>query len=334
MPTETDRLNLIQPVVDDDIQDTIVWLSDNFKTIDDNFDEIISDISAFLTSGRFYDSGKKFWNRIPDVGGFAGWTNIRSGVFAPIWIQQNTYNAGDKITANPDNGHYYECITGGTSGISQPVLSTVVDATTNDLNGERVWTPSYNHVLNDIVVATVGDKSYYYKCIIAGTTGVTEPSWDNVSGSTIIDGSVHWYTYKTVVWKEKGSSCEFIQFGLVGEQTGVNAPITAVDIIVSGTWQATPIAVAFGGTGATTAKGARTNLGATTKYAVLVGDGASLTLVVVHNLATTDVVVTVREAITPAGIVNPEVAIIDQNTITVTFLSAPTVNQYKVIVVG
>jgi hypothetical protein len=42
-----------------------------------------------------------------------------------------------------------------------------------------------------------------------------------------------------------------------GSYTG----ITGVGTLTAGTWNATPVAVAYGGTGATTAAGARTNLG-------------------------------------------------------------------------
>jgi hypothetical protein len=40
--------------------------------------------------------------------------------------------------------------------------------------------------------------------------------------------------------------------------------ITTLGTITSGTWQGTAVGLAYGGTGATTASGARTNLGATT----------------------------------------------------------------------
>lgn len=335
MPTNTERLNLTQPLVDDDIQKTIVRLADNFKIIDDNFDETITDIRNFLKTGTLYRSGKKFWNRNPSIGGYAGWTNIREGVFAPYWKKQTTYKVGDKVGKNPDNGHWYECIASGTSAINQPVFSTLTGATMLDLDGHVIWTASYVYSLDDIVVSTVGDKSFYYKCIKAGTSGTTEPKWVNVEGTTIVDGGVNWYVYKTVVWQEKGISCEFIPFGNVGDVSGSNpTDITAVGTITTGSWKATPITLTYGGTGATNAKDARANLGATTKFSANVGDGASTTLVVSHNLNTKDIVVSVRETITPSGVVNAEIAIIDSNTITVTFDAPPALNQYRVTVIG
>jgi hypothetical protein len=192
--------------------------------------------------------------------------------------------------------------------------------------------------LDDIVVATVGDQSYYYKCITEGSSGTTEPAWTNISGSTVVDGSVDWYAYKTVEWKEKGASCEFIKFGLVGDPalspTPDPTPATEVGVVTTGTWQATPIAVAYGGTGAVNAKSARANLGAVTKYATNIGDGASTTIVVVHNLGTKDVITSVAETILPAGVIDVDVAIIDNNTITLTFADAPTIGQYRVTIIG
>jgi len=73
------------------------------------------------------------------------------------------------------------------------------------------------------------------------------------------------------------------------------ASITTLGTIATGTWQGTAVGVAYGGTGATTAAGARTNLGATGKYAADLGAltaGAETTIT--HNLNTTDVIAAFR----------------------------------------
>jgi hypothetical protein len=218
----TQRLGLVKPQVSDDVQDTINWLAQNFQILDDNYDEIISDIGSFLTVGAVYEAGKKFWNRGAQLGGFVGWVNTRTGVYAPAWKPQTTYVAGDMVTAVNDNGHYFECVVGGTSCVNHPAFSTVAGGITYDLNGHTIWTPSYVYDVNDIVIAKSGDMTYHYKCIIAGTSGTTEPVWTNIEGTTIIDGSVHWYVYKTVQWKEKGASCNFTPFGDIGSSVKTN----------------------------------------------------------------------------------------------------------------
>lgn len=65
------------------------------------------------------------------------------------------------------------------------------------------------------------------------------------------------------------------------------ASITTVGTIGTGIWQGTAVGVAFGGTGATTAAAARTNLGATTKITgTITGNGSLTSFSFTHNLAT------------------------------------------------
>lgn len=333
MATNTQRLNLVQPSVDDDIQQTIISLSRNFDILDDNYDEIISSIETHLISGLVYDSGKKYWNRIPSVGGFAGWTNIRTGVFAPKWKKQTTYSVGDKVIANVNNGHYYECIVSGTSAVIEPSLPISSGGSVYDLYGYTIWQASYNYSLDDIVISTVGDKSYYYKCIVAGTSGTTEPSWRNTAGTTNTDGSCQWYAYKTVIWEEKGISCEFIPFGTVGGYAGANT-ISTVGTISTGEWKAKNVAVDHGGTGASNPKDARINLGAAGKYSETIGDGTKKSFTINHNLGTQDVVVVVRETGVQANFVPSTVKAPDVNSVIVEFATAPAAGQYRVIVMG
>lgn len=110
--------------------------------------------------------------------------------------------------------------------------------------------------------------------------------------------------------------------------------ITTVGTISTGTWQGTAVGVAYGGTGANNAVGARANLGATGKYASNIGDGSTTTFTITHNLNTMDITVLVRETASPYNQVITDMQIVDANSIKLLFATAPTSGQYRVIVTG
>ena len=72
----------------------------------------------------------------------------------------------------------------------------------------------------------------------------------------------------------------------------------------------------------------------TLKHAQDVGNGSATSFVVTHNFNTRDVTVTVREAGSPYELVYADVEFTSVNTITVSFATAPSNNQFRVIVVG
>lgn len=115
--------------------------------------------------------------------------------------------------------------------------------------------------------------------------------------------------------------------------------ITTLGTITTGTWNGSTIAVANGGTGATTAAGARTNLGATTKHTAaspeLISSSNSVTWVVTHNLGIRTVVIQVYTSDTYET-VEVDVARTDNNTVTLNWVSATTVaaGAYQVVIVG
>lgn len=109
------------------------------------------------------------------------------------------------------------------------------------------------------------------------------------------------------------------------------ASINTVGTITAGTWQGSPVAVAYGGTGATTPAAARTALGAVGKYSIV--NGGTTTDTITHNLATSDVVVSIRD--TSSGqFVEADVYVTDANTVTVMYASAPNASSLRITVIG
>jgi hypothetical protein len=115
--------------------------------------------------------------------------------------------------------------------------------------------------------------------------------------------------------------------------------IVTLGTVATGTWQGNAVAVAYGGTGATTAAGARSNLGATTKYAanntLLEPTSNVVNWAITHALNTEDVTVQMRELSSDA-LVEADVVITNSNTVTISWTSASNVSAdtYRVVVVG
>jgi len=112
------------------------------------------------------------------------------------------------------------------------------------------------------------------------------------------------------------------------------ASITTLGTIATGVWNGTDIAVADGGTGSSTAAGARTNLGATGKYAVTLGAltaGAEATIT--HNLNSTDVVASFKTVSDNYDILM-NWRTIDANSIGVTADVAFSASAVRAVVIG
>lgn len=110
--------------------------------------------------------------------------------------------------------------------------------------------------------------------------------------------------------------------------------LTTLGTVTTGTWQATPIGILYGGTGASTAAGARTALGTLGKYVTTIGDGAATTYTVTHSLATTNVGVEIFEVAT-GQTVYADVTRTTANAVVIDgFVTAPTTDALGVVVWG
>lgn len=122
--------------------------------------------------------------------------------------------------------------------------------------------------------------------------------------------------------------------------------ITTLGTITTGTWNGTTIAVANGGTGATTASDARTNLASTTsgttstpvlariaKQGCAADSAGVSTTTVTHNFGTTDVIVQVYEVSTGATVI-ADVSRTNGNTVSVVINGTVSLNDYTIVVTG
>lgn len=145
------------------------------------------------------------------------------------------------------------------------------------------------------------------------------------------------------VWlvRPDGSRC---LLGCAGEGGGATGPAGATGPVgatgASGASGASGIDGSIGGTGGTGAAGA---VGATgpagatgsgSKFAGLIGDGVSTTIVVAHGLGSRDVEVQIWEAATPYRQVVPTVEATTVNDVTLRFLLPPAPNEYRLVALG
>lgn len=120
--------------------------------------------------------------------------------------------------------------------------------------------------------------------------------------------------------------------------------ITTLGTIGTGTWQGSTIAIAYGGTGATSASSARVSLsaditGGTTNTPALARvasqtvTGAGTSFTITHNFGTRDVTVQVYDAAT-YDTVFVDVVRTSTAAVTVTFATSPGSSSYRVVVTG
>jgi hypothetical protein len=119
--------------------------------------------------------------------------------------------------------------------------------------------------------------------------------------------------------------------------TGSTLDVVALDgsiTVAADTITVGLVPVSKGGTNATDAANARSNLSVPGKYATSVGDNSSTSITVTHNLGTIDVIVQVHRVASPFDVVECDMQVTDTNTVTLLFATAPTTNQYRCVVHG
>jgi hypothetical protein len=255
-----------------------------------------------------------------------GNVNLGSGIAA---VDGVTINNGDRVlvraqTNAAQNGIY---VSNGTTLSRAADYDSVAEIKTGDF------------VFVD--QGTTYANSGFVQTEIVATVGTDNIAWTQFSGAgTFLAGD--------------GLTLDGNEFNVVGTADRITVAADAIDIastyvgqtsittvgtIATGTWEATDVAVAHGGTGASNAADARTNLGATTKYTAanpeLLSSGGGVTWLVEHNLGTRAVVVQVYELDT-FDEVEVDVERTNTDDVTLRWVSASTVAaaEYQVVIVG
>jgi hypothetical protein len=174
--------------------------------------------------------------------------------------------------------------------------------------------------------------------VTVGTTALTFTQFTGLGQITAGDGLTKTGNTLNVVGTADRITANGDSVDIASTYVGQNT-ITTLGTIATGVWNGTDIAVADGGTGSSTAAGAKTNLGFTTKYAenntLLQPASNVVTWVVTHGMASRDVNVQVYELSTYEQV---EVDVARTNTAAVTLTWVATANvaadAYRVVVVG
>lgn len=244
--------------------------------------------------------------------------------------------------------------TNATAGDSDAVVSTTTQgASSGAANGVYVvqagaWTRALDsNTWNELISAYVfveegtANKDSGWLCTIdsGGTLESDTVTWVQFSQAGTTNGA-NVGTGAIAVFKQKnGANLEFRTFD---DTTSVDVA-TANDIITFTVLPAgvdknnlggSALSVLNGGTGATTAAGAKTNLGFITKYSEDIGDGAAKVFVITHGLGTRDVIVQVRLNSGTYALVEPDIEMTSTTTVTLRFNAAPTNAQYRVVILG
>ena len=133
-----------------------------------------------------------------DMGGTTGgWVGYLVGTpnFQLREWTANVFNfAGERITepinAVPGTYKVYDVTTTGWSGNTAPVWPGSGSVTANS---QPAWAATTAYTVGK-TVRPISPNGEAYRCIVAGTSGGSEPVWSTTDGTTLTDGTVTWRT--------------------------------------------------------------------------------------------------------------------------------------------
>jgi len=184
--------------------------------------------------------------------------------------------------------------------------------------------------------------------ITVGSTGITWTQFSGAGSFEAGDGLSKTGTQVNVNVTANRTAITSDAIDISANYVGQSS-ITTLGTITSGTWNGTDVAVADGGTGASDAATARTNLGIKTTAGAVTTSASTLarvakqgcaasstgvsTTVVTHNFNTTDVNVQIYEVSTGATVIG-DVTRSNADALSVVLYGTISANDYTIVVVG
>ena len=270
--------------------------------------------------------------------------NLSTDLQAGDVIDGVTLVAGDRVlvknqSSASENGIYVAVASGAASRSSDANgTADTGELTSGTFTFVEAGTVNFD---SGFVISTDGT-------ITVGTTGITWTQFSGAGSFEAGDGLSKSGTQVNVNVTSNRTAITADAIDISANYVGQSS-ITTLGTITTGVWNGTDVAVADGGSGASDAAGARTNLGikttagaVTTSTSTLAriakqGCAASVTGVstttVTHNFGTTDVNVQIYEVSSGATVIG-DVTRANADTLSVVLYGTISANDYTIVVVG
>lgn len=251
-------------------------------------------------------------------------TNINGS--GPTTIDGVSLSAGDRVllvgqTSNVSNGIWVVSASGSWARSSDANTSAKVTS------GMYTWVSEGTTYANQGWILTTPDP------IVLDSTGLTFAQFSGAGQITAGTGLTKTGNTINAIGTTNRIVANADSLDIDAAYVGQTS-ITTLGTVTTGVWNGTDVAVADGGTGASTAAGAKTNLGFMTRYTTTVGDGAATSYTITHNLGTQNVITQVYTTASTYDVVICDIRNATTNTVTLLFTTAPTSGQYTVVVMG
>jgi hypothetical protein len=236
-------------------------------------------------------------------------------------------SAGDRVLVKDQS-------TASANGIYVVAASSWSRATDADIDAEvtgglAVWVNEGSANADSGWVVTTNDT------ITVGTTSLTFTQFTGLGQITAGDGLTKTGNTIDVVGTADKITANANAITIASTYAGQSS-ITTLGTVSTGTWQGTTVALGYGGTGASTAAGARQNLSATGSYSSAThSSGATITVAQsTHGLnAGREMLIQVAE-VSSGDIVYPDVSVSSGGDVTISFSTSVNANTHRVTIIG